>query len=450
MDASTSKSILVAVGVISGLELFVTLVSILKKTSRPGGALRWCAVVPFGIYGGIAIQAAFKRRYDERGEVSKQGAVWLGQALHGVVVSPSPVQDEARQLMCNGQGIALAAWGLVSGIVFQRSKKGHWPYTFKWEDGRRSSAGFYLAVVDACFFVCVAIAVGCGSSFTPWHFNQCDSYGIYNSWPITDAGRAGECQRMLTIQIVAVLALQVECLPLIVACQIILTLPLLAPPAPIRAQLFFIARALRFRRRTHKRDAAWRDLEKAALHDALRDDKASLVAMFREDAIATSLANHLHFDDIANVSRTSRTMRGAVFRPSPGHAEQRFDMICESACMDGAEKSECWACARVVCDSRAQQARPPPDRGPPRALLRPLHKMLHRPARRAPGALLRDLEPARPVRPAQRVLGRSCADGGAGARVPVVRAARRRGRCARAGGQGRGEHAAGAEQEGEV
>lgn len=138
-----------------------------------------------------------------------------------------------------------------------------------------------------------------------------------------------------------------------IACHITLTLPLLAPPAPVRAQLFLIARALRFRRRASKRNAAWQDLEKAAVHDAVRDEKASLVAMFREDAIATSLANHLHFDDVANVSRTSRTMRGAVFHPSPEHGEQRFDMICESTCMGGAEKSECWACARLICDVSA-------------------------------------------------------------------------------------------------
>lgn len=95
----------------------------------------------------------------------------------------------------------------MGGYIFHRSKKNHWPSTFKWEDGRRSSASFYLAVVDACFFVAVTIALGCGSSFTPWHFGQCDSYGIYNSWPITEAGRAGECRRMLTVQIMAILAL---------------------------------------------------------------------------------------------------------------------------------------------------------------------------------------------------------------------------------------------------
>lgn len=89
MDATTSKSFLIAVGALSGFELFVTLVSILKKTSRPGGALRLLAVVPFGIYGGIAISAAFKQRYDAHGEVSKHGAVWLGQAFHGVLVSPN-------------------------------------------------------------------------------------------------------------------------------------------------------------------------------------------------------------------------------------------------------------------------------------------------------------------------------------------------------------------------
>ncbi|PNY25849.1 Uncharacterized protein TCAP_04220, partial [Tolypocladium capitatum] len=369
MDASTSESFLIAVGSFAGFELLVTLVSILKKTSRPAGLLRVCAVVPFAIYGGIAIQGAFKQRYDQHGPIPKHGAVWLGQAIHGVV------------------GIALIPWALVGGVVLRRSRKGHWPFTFKWEDRRRSSSGFYLAVVDGCYFVCVAVALACASSFTPWHVGQCDGYGIYDSWPMTDAGRAGECQRMLTVQIVALLVLQVQRLPfttdsradvsacrLTIACQTILVLPLLALPAPIRAQLFLVARALRFRRRPDGRDAGWHDLERAALHDAIRDEKATLAAMFREDAIATSLASHLHFDDVANVSRTSRTMRGA-------------------------------------------RAQPPPDRRPPRALLRPLHEMLPPPAGRAAGPLLRDVEPARPVRPARRVLGRRAggADGGDGA-----------------------------------
>ncbi|KND89962.1 hypothetical protein TOPH_05341 [Tolypocladium ophioglossoides CBS 100239] len=319
MDASTSKSFLIAVGVISGVHLLATLASILRKSSRYGGGLRFLAVVPFAIYGGIAVQGAFKQRYDAHGPLSRQGPVWLGQAMHGVV------------------GIALVLWALVGGVVFQRSKKGHAPFAFRWEDGRRSSAGFYLAVVDACYFVCVAIALGVASAFTPWHFDQCGGYDVYDAWPVTEAGRAGECRRMQTMQILAVL--------------FALILPLLAPPSAVRAQLFFVARALRLRRRSARRDAAaWHDLEKAALHDAGRDEKASLVAVFREDAIAASLANHLHFDDVANVSRTSRTMRRAVLHPAPGRGEQRFDMLCESACMAGAEKSECWACARLLCD----------------------------------------------------------------------------------------------------
>ena len=50
------------------------------------------------------------------------------------------------------------------------------------------------------------------------------------------------------------------------------------------------------------------------------------MAMFKEDRIATSLANQLHFDDITNFSWTSRTMRGAVFHRSPDQRKKRIDM----------------------------------------------------------------------------------------------------------------------------
>jgi hypothetical protein len=73
--------------------------------------------------------------------------------------------------------------------------------------------------------------------------------------------------------------------------------------------------------------------------------------MVRHDNIVGLLASHLHYDDIINLSLTSKLMRTSMFYPTleDSHRRNRAELLCVSSCIDGL-KNECWGCDRVICD----------------------------------------------------------------------------------------------------
>ena len=71
-----------------------------------------------------------------------------------------------------------------------------------------------------------------------------------------------------------------------------------------------------------------------------------------DDRIAKRIARHLHFIDISNLSSSSRDVWSAMYQGSGSRDAKRVQMLCEMACVGG-KKSECWACARLICNVRS-------------------------------------------------------------------------------------------------
>ncbi|KAJ6445097.1 glycerol-3-phosphate dehydrogenase [Purpureocillium lavendulum] len=303
MDVSTRNGAVAATSVFTALQLGVSAYCAYLRSSRAAGYMRFYAVIPFGFYGGFSIQMSFKQRYQPDGAVSKLGPVWVSQGIHGLL------------------GILLVPWALAGCVIVQKCRKKYLSFDYDWADRGRSSINFYLALVDAFYAACIIVAIVFGARFTPWNYSNCQAYQVYNSWPVTEAGRQGECRRMLTSQIMAVLVI------LVLAAQFILIVPVAALPSALRAPVFYILRVMRLRRQRHR--YRWRRRERAQI---VVDEKASLHKAFRDDAIAVTLARHMHFNDVANVSRTSKSMRNAVFRPDADQDGARLDMICEASC----------------------------------------------------------------------------------------------------------------------
>ncbi|UNI16983.1 hypothetical protein JDV02_003365 [Purpureocillium takamizusanense] len=327
MDVSTRNGAVAATAVFTALQIAATGWCLWLKSSRAAGYLRFLAILPFALYGGFSIQMSFKQRYGPNGATSRLGPVWLSQGIHGLA------------------GILLVPWAIIGVYVVQKSRKRQLSSSaYDWDERRPSSSSFYLALVDACFAAAIITATVFGARFTPWDYSRCDRYRVYNTWPLKGAGRIDNCRQMLTSQIMAVLVLLVLC------AQFVLIVPVIALPSAFRAPIFYLCRALRFRRTKYhqQQPPGWHASEKTPL--AL-SEKPSLETVFRDDAIATSLARYLHFDDVTSVSRTSRAMRRAVFTPMPDARTIRLDMLCEATCSDtGTPKGECWACAKIICE----------------------------------------------------------------------------------------------------
>lgn len=166
-----------------------------------------------------------------------------------------------------------------------------------------------------------------------------------------------------------------------IAFQSAIIAPLLAIPTTIRAPIFSLIRPFRQRKHHHHHQQNtqnreyWRDPEAEGSSTATGNDdddddnnekkghdgsatwrtqpppSATLASVFRIDAVAARVASHLHFSDVANLAMTSKVVRGAMLYPMFSEKDRvtRVDMFCEAACEDGF-KSECWACAQLICE----------------------------------------------------------------------------------------------------
>ncbi|KAK2612775.1 hypothetical protein QQS21_001227 [Conoideocrella luteorostrata] len=193
------------------------------------------------------------------------------------------------------------------------------------------------------------VAIVYGTEFTPWSFTTCSAYEAYDSWPPplrSSTEFQDQCRRGITVQALAIINF------ILLASNSLIIIPLIAMPSPIRAQIFFISRAITSRRhKTKSQRQFWSDMEKTPLRgEKDEDDAAGLHVIFHQDRIARILSSHLHVDDVVNVAKTSKAMHLAVFMNTPQGRAERIDLISENACTPG-KKTECWACSKVICDA---------------------------------------------------------------------------------------------------
>ncbi|SCB65765.1 unnamed protein product [Fusarium graminearum] len=136
---------------------------------------------------------------------------------------------------------------------------------------------------------------------------------------------------------------------LLLALQDVLLFPIAAFPRYVTAPAVIICRSF-LPAKTKPRVTKWPFLFEDLLSKTRNHDEKLLAAVLRDDSIIERVARHLHYDDIVNLSLTSKLMRTAIFHPSieTSHRQSRVESLCVSSCVDG-QKSECWGCDRVIC-----------------------------------------------------------------------------------------------------
>lgn len=87
MHSDTDKSLLIADVVIGGVFLFLGLTSLITRSADAAPIARFWTVVPYAIYGGTAIQSAFKHGYGDSSDLTGARAMQISEAIHGIAVS---------------------------------------------------------------------------------------------------------------------------------------------------------------------------------------------------------------------------------------------------------------------------------------------------------------------------------------------------------------------------
>lgn len=147
----------------------------------------------------------------------------------------------------------------------------------------------------------------------------------------------------------------------------LLIIPIVAMPSVLRAPIFYLSRAITSRSRLFRICPTFRQWHKMPTTSSEngpvveKDTPGGRLAnLFASDSITGTLCTYLHVDDVANVAKTSKAMREAVFvtthtKRHGNHAssdssetEDRLDLICRTACTPG-EKEQCWVCMKVIC-----------------------------------------------------------------------------------------------------
>lgn len=87
MDKTATIGSLTSAAIFSTGVVIAIANSIRIKTAEGAPWWRFWSLIPHGIYGGFAIQAAFHTRYDSNGVQSKLGPIFVSQSIHGMAVS---------------------------------------------------------------------------------------------------------------------------------------------------------------------------------------------------------------------------------------------------------------------------------------------------------------------------------------------------------------------------
>ncbi|KAH7312486.1 hypothetical protein B0I35DRAFT_488118 [Stachybotrys elegans] len=185
----------------------------------------------------------------------------------------------------------------------------------------RSRTFFCMILLDSAFIGCFATALGLGSRYTTFDWGACS----------TD-----RCRRSCLLHFMGLLTV------INIAMDFIIIAPLAALPSTLSAAVFLIAEPLQLHRRRYSH------LEKPIELFQRQKKKLNIASLFLDDNIAAALVTHLHFAEVAKVALTSKSIRGAVLQSGSQRADHRKEMLCETAC-DKGTKTECWACARLIC-----------------------------------------------------------------------------------------------------
>ncbi|CAG1967708.1 unnamed protein product [Fusarium graminearum] len=265
------------------------LVVLFRKSAVRFSLLRFWSIIPLGLYGPLVVLYPWWR---------------LGHL------------DRGRQFL----GIWLVLWPIVSSIIASQSKtRGSMG---EWHSCQRSRGPFYILCVDwaIIFFIIVeSCRYPIPTGTKDWTFG----------------GGLGKVMGVFVI--------------LLLALQDVLLFPIAAFPRYVTAPAVIICRSF-LPAKTKPRVTKWPFLFEDLLSKTRNHDEKLLAAVLRDDSIIERVARHLHYDDIVNLSLTSKLMRTAIFHPSTetSHRQSRVESLCVSSCVDG-QKSECWSCDRVIC-----------------------------------------------------------------------------------------------------
>jgi hypothetical protein len=75
-----------------------------------------------------------------------------------------------------------------------------------------------------------------------------------------------------------------------------------------------------------------------------------LASLLDDDNVVARLAQFVHFEDMVNLSRTSKAIRASTLQLLGDRRQRadRLDLMMESVCIPG-DKRPCWACQKMVC-----------------------------------------------------------------------------------------------------
>ncbi|CAF3496084.1 unnamed protein product [Fusarium graminearum] len=279
------------------------LVVLFRKSAVRFSLLRFWSIIPLGLYGPLVVLYPWWR---------------LGHL------------DRGRQFL----GIWLVLWPIVSSIIASQSKtRGSMG---EWHSCQRSRGPFYILCVDwaIIFFIIVeSCRYPIPTGTKDWTFG----------------GGLGKVMGVFVI--------------LLLALQDVLLFPIAAFPRYVTAPAVIICRSF-LPAKTKPRVTKWPFLFEDLLSKTRNHDEKLLAAVLRDDSIIERVARHLHYDDIVNLSLTSKLMRTAIFHPSTetSHRQSRVESLCVSSCVDG-QKSECWGCDRVICAIKGPTSYLPESKG---------------------------------------------------------------------------------------
>ncbi|CZR37513.1 uncharacterized protein FPRO_02226 [Fusarium proliferatum ET1] len=273
-----------------GILMLVNVASICGRTARTFGRLRFWSLIPLWLYGPLVVLNPWWR---------------LGHL------------DRGRQFL----GIWLTLWPLISAIIATTCKSQG--SLGSWNSSQRSRGCFYILCVDWAIILFLIVEV-------------CRNPIPTGSKDWTFGASLGKIMTMFTI--------------ILLASQDVLLFPLAAFPRFISVPAIVLRR--RFLPAQHKPVKRWPHDLNRLLSQKSPDREKSLATMLQNDDIAERVASYLHYDDVVNLSLTSKLMRTTVFYPSvdPDTRRDRIESLCIASCLKGT-KSECWSCERVICNT---------------------------------------------------------------------------------------------------
>ncbi|KAG8359247.1 hypothetical protein FVEN_g2754 [Fusarium venenatum] len=136
---------------------------------------------------------------------------------------------------------------------------------------------------------------------------------------------------------------------ILLAAQDVLIFPIAAFPRYVAAPAIIICRFFQ-PAKNKPRVTKWAFHFEELLSQTRSDNAKALATMLRDDDIVGRVARHLHYDDMVNLSLTSKLIRTSIFYPSleAPRRRNRAESLCVTSCIDG-QKTECWGCERVIC-----------------------------------------------------------------------------------------------------